>query len=115
MRLVSYAAAIIGAVVVVFLSVANRHSVQVFGSPNFTDYGAAPPPSWEAPLFAVALVCGSLGFVLGAAREYVREARFRRSAVVKGREVGKLQREVEALKGAANRDEDDEIIALTSR
>jgi hypothetical protein len=115
MRYVTYAAAIIGAAFTVFLSVANRHSVQVFGSPNFTEYGAAPPPAWEAPLFAVALACGAIGFILGAAREYVREGRYRRSAVVKGREVGKLQREVEALKGAANRDEDDEIIALTSR
>jgi uncharacterized integral membrane protein len=115
MRYLTYIFAIGGAAVTVFLSVANRHSVQVFGTPNFTEYGAATPPSWEAPLFVVALAAGALGFVLGAAREYVREARYRRSAVVKGREVGKLQREVEALKGAANRDEDDEIIALTSR
>jgi uncharacterized integral membrane protein len=115
MRYVTYAFALIGAALTVFLSVANRHVVQVFATPDFTEYGAAPPPGWEVPLYLVALGAGVLGFVLGAAREYVREGRIRRRAVVTGREVGRLQREVEALKGAGKRDEDDEIIALTSR
>ncbi len=115
MRYVTYAFAALGAALTIFLSVANRHVVQVFGTPNFVEYGAAPPPMWEAPLFLIALACGAVGFVLGAAREYVREGRYRRTAVLSGREVGKLQREVQALKGEAKRDEDDDIIALTSR
>lgn len=115
MRIIRYILIGVVAVVVVALSVANRGLVDVSVAPDFTAYGIAPSPSYQVPLFVIALASGAVGFVLGAAREYLREARVRRRAAEAQREVGKLQREVSSLKTRQNIDEDDEIIALTSR
>ena len=54
MRWIGYALLAIAALAVVVLSVANRQIVQLYATPDFTGYGAPPPPSYEAPLFVVA-------------------------------------------------------------
>ncbi len=115
MRFISYALLAIVLAAVMILSVANRHLVMVHGGPDLTGYGAPPPPTYEVPLFAVALACGTVGFLLGALREYLRETRYRRQMSQRGREIGELKREVESLREERKLDEDDEIIALTSR
>ncbi len=115
MRFVSYVLLAIAAVVVVMLSVANRSYVDVMMWPDMTDYGLPTSPRASVPLFLLALGFGALGFVLGAAREYIREARVRRAAAAARKEVSQLKREVETLRSRNNVDEDDEIIALTSR
>jgi hypothetical protein len=114
MRTVSYAVLGLAALVVLLLSVANRHAVTVNLAPDLSEYGVAAAPSYVVPLFAVALACGGVGFILGALREYLRESGVRAAASARRREIGRLQREVDALK-SKTQDEDDEIIALTSR
>lgn len=115
MRLVNYILLGLIAIVVIALSLANRHVVTVYTSPDLSAYGVPATPDYQIPLFVVALLCGTVGFILGALREYLREGRHRRAASQRGREIGKLQREMETLRGSQQRDEDDEIIALTSR
>jgi len=115
MRLLTYLVLGVAALVVIAWSVANRGAVTVAAAPDLTAYGLPATPSYEVPLFALALGFGALGFILGAAREYLREGRVRRRASDARREADKLQREVATLKRRQNLDEDDEIIALTAR
>jgi uncharacterized integral membrane protein len=117
MRFLSYLLIGLVTVVVIVLSVANRQLVRVNLAPDFTAYGVPPSPGHDVPLFAVALACGTLGFILGAAREYLREARLRRDAKRRSRELGELKREVDTLKGAKQpaSGEDDDLLLLTSR
>lgn len=115
MRVITYLLLALFAIFVIGLSVANRHYIEVNSAPDFTAYGLPASPSFGLPLYLVALLCAAIGFILGTAREYLREGRIRRRSAERRRELGRLQQEVEALKSRANIDEDDEIIALTSR
>lgn len=115
MRLLTYLLLGLAAVAVIAWSVANRGAVTVALAPDLSAYGLPTLPSYDIPLFAFALACGAVGFILGAAREYLREHRVRRRAAEARREVDKLEREVATLKRSQNLDEDDEIIALTAR
>lgn len=115
MRYVYYVLLALIALVVVGLSVANRHTVDVAVAPDFTAYGLPPSQHFAVPLYLVALACGAIGFVIGAAREYIREAKLRRRAAEAKREAGELKREVDALKAKQNLDEDDEIISMTAQ
>lgn len=115
MRYINYLIYAVLAVLGLGLSIANREAVTVTLAPDFTAYGLPPSLSYDVPLFAVALACGAIGFIIGAAREYLRERRHRRAATVARREAAILKSEVQALKGKQKVDEDDEIIALTSR
>ncbi len=115
MRLLTYLVLGIVALAVIAWSVANRGAVTVATAPDLTAYGLPATPSYDVPLFALALGFGAIGFILGAAREYLREGRVRRRAAEARREAEKLQREVATLKRNQNLDEDDEIIALTAR
>lgn len=115
MRYVYYALLAAIAIIVVGLSVANRHTVDVAVAPDFTAYGLPPSQHFAVPLFLVALASGAIGFVIGAAREYIREAKLRRRAAQARREAGELKREVHELKVRQNLDEDDEIISMTAR
>ena len=100
--------------VVLVLSVANRQLVRFNVAPDFSAYGIPTTPHYEVPLFVVALACGTIGFILGAAREYLREARLRREAKLRNRELGELRREVDALKGSQKQpDEDDDLLLIT--
>lgn len=115
MRFVRYLLLAVVALVVVALSVANRDPVDVTAWPDLTAYGVPAAPVFAIPLFLVALACGAIGFIIGAAREYLREGRIRRRAAEARREVAMLESEVKSLKRSQQIDEDDEIIALTSR
>ena len=115
MRLLTYILLGAAALVAIAWSVANRGAVSVALGPDLSAYGLPALPSYEIPLFVFALACGAVGFVLGAAREYIREHRLRRRAAEARREVDKLEREVATLKRQQKLDEDDEIIALTAR
>ena len=115
MRYLKYFVYALAAIVVIALSVANRNSVDVVAWPDVTAYGAPSAPVFSIPLYLVALACAAAGFIVGAAREYLREGRNRRRAAEARREVAMLQGEVKSLKRRQQLDEDDEIIALTSR
>ena len=115
MRYLRYLVYAIVAIIVVALSVANRNPIDVVAWPDVTAYGAPESPVFSVPLYLVALACAAAGFIVGAAREYMREGRIRRRAAEARREVAMLQGEVKSLKRSQQMDEDDEIIALTSR
>jgi hypothetical protein len=115
MRLITYLLLGLFAIVVIGLSVANRQYVDVHLAPDFSAYGVEKAPDLSVPLYLVALLCAALGFILGTLREYMRESRIRKRSAERRRELGRLQQEVDSLKSRANLDEDDEIIALTSR
>lgn len=115
MRFIRYVLLAVSALAVIVLSVANRQRVRVDVAPDLTDYGIEALPSYEVPLFVVALACATLGFILGAAWEYLREGRIRREARRRDREIGQLRREIGELKKAQQRDEDEDILALTAR
>jgi uncharacterized integral membrane protein len=117
MRFLSYSYFLLLTVAIITFSIANRQVVRVNLVPDFTAYGVGPSPAHEFPLFAVALFFGTVGFILGAAREYLRESRLRREARRRGRELGALKAEVDALKGARKQpdDDDDDLLLLTSR
>jgi hypothetical protein len=115
MKTLSYLLLLVAAIVIIGLSVANRHVVFIYGMPDLTAYGFPAPGYYETPLYVVALVCVTFGFLLGALREYLRETRFRRQSSNRGREIGELKREVQTLRKQQNLDEDDEILALTTR
>jgi hypothetical protein len=115
MRFISFLLVAIGTIAVIFLSVANRQLVRVNLTPDFTDYGLPAVPGYDLPLFAIALVCGTLGFIFGAAREYLREARLRREAKQHKREMVALRRELDALRGAQRAEEDEDLLMLSSR
>jgi uncharacterized integral membrane protein len=117
MRFLSYTVFFVLTFVIIMLAVANRQLVRVNLIPDFTAYGVPASPDHEVPLFSVALICGTLGFILGAAREYLRESRLRRESRKRGKELGALKREVDALKGAQKQpeDDDDDLLLLTSR
>lgn len=117
MRFLSYSFFFLLTFVIIMLAVANRQLVRVNFFPDFTTYGVPPSPGHHVPLFAVALICGTLGFILGAAREYLRESRLRRESNRRRKELGALKREVDELKGAQKqtKDDDDDLLLLTSR
>ena len=100
--------------VVVALCVANRHPVAVRAWPDLTAYGLPAAPRYAPPLFVVTLGAGAAGFVTGALREYLREARPRRRAAACDEEVEDLRREVAALRARLAGDADEEIIALSA-
>lgn len=115
MKTLGYLLFVIVAILVVLFCIGNRQIVPVFASPDFSDYGLGERLSVQAPLFLVVLLSGAIGFILGAAREFYRERKYRRVMRSRRREIGRLEHEVEALKRERGYDEDDEIIALTSR
>jgi hypothetical protein len=115
MRFISLLVLALATIAVIFLSVANRQLVRVNLTPDFTDYGLPAIPGYDLPLFAIALACGTLGFIFGAAREYLREARLRREAKQRKREMIALRRELDELRGAQRAEEDEDLLMLASR
>jgi hypothetical protein len=115
MRFISFLLLALSTVAVIFLSVANRQLVRINLTPDFTGYGLPPGPSHEVPLFVMALACGTIGFILGAAREYLRESRLRREAKLHKREMVALRRELDTLRGAQKAEEDEDLLMLASR
>jgi len=102
------------AFVFVILALANRGSVTLSTLPD----GLAQIPgmgvlahSIDVPLFAVLFGGVVLGLVLGLIWEWFREHKQRAEAKANRKERDQLAREVQALKGDANRGR-DEVLAL---
>lgn len=110
MRTLKFAIALIVAVVIGVLAVANSGDVPVRLWPDLTEYGVMVAPAISVPLFVFGLLCGLVGFLLGAAREWMREGRQRSGGRRARREADKLRAKVHELAG----DEDD-LPALPSR
>ena len=112
MRTIKFALAFIAAVVIGVFCVANGGLVEVRVWPDLTDYGVPASPVVEVWLFVVVLVAGLIGFLMGAAREWLREGRVRSSARAARREAQALKARVDEL---TREGEDDDIPALATR
>lgn len=97
MNAIKFFFAALVAIVIVVLAVANGAPVEVRAWPDLTNWGVPAPPVFAAPLFVVGVACGLVGFLLGAAREYVRERGVRAEAREKAREAALLKAKVEKL------------------
>ena len=99
-------------VVIVVLALANRELVTL----NLLPEGMARllPVSVQLPLFVVSLVSILVGMVLGYLLEWLREHKHRRRASVKAREAVKLSREVDHLRRATGKSEDDVLTLLNN-
>jgi uncharacterized integral membrane protein len=94
---------------VTLLAVANRAPVELKLLPDAL--GAIFQARVEAPLFLVLLMTLLLGVVLGYVLEWGREMRQRREASEARRAIGRLEREVEALRRKSGETGDD-VLAL---
>ena len=111
MRTIKFILAALVALVVIVLCVANGGDATLKFWPDLTGYGLPASPSVTAPLFLFLLVAGLIGFLLGAAREWLREGRIRSTARRATKEAEALKAKVDELTS----DGDDDIPALPSR
>lgn len=111
MRKLKFAVALIVAVMIGVLAVANSGDIIVRLWPDLSDYGVSASPQVAVPLFVFGLLCGLVGFLLGAAREWVREGHVRGAARKARREAAMLKAKVDELAD----DKDEDLPALPSR
>ena len=78
------------AVVIIAISVANRHEV-LFSLDPFD--AEDPALSFEVPLFWLLFAAAVVGLLLGGAATWVRQGRWRRAARTEHAEVERLRRE----------------------
>lgn len=112
MRTLKFICAAIIAIIIVILAVANAADVSVRLWPDLTDYAVPAAPSITIPMFAVGLICGLVGFLLGAAREWAREGKVRSTARQAKKEAAALKAKVDELTKDSG---DDDLPALPSR
>lgn len=112
MRTLKFAIAFVVAALIAILCVANADYVTVHLWPDVTDYGLPTAPSVDVPLFIVGLIAGLAGFLLGAAREWMREGRIRSTARHAKKEAAALKAKVDEMTADQG---DDDIPALPSR
>jgi uncharacterized integral membrane protein len=115
MRTLSFLVLGLLSLIVLVMSVANRHSVPVNVGPDLSAYGLPAAPEQALPLYAVALGCAAFGFVAGALLEYLREAGHRRRAREHRDEAAALRAEIDALKAITLKDQDEDLLLLASR
>jgi uncharacterized integral membrane protein len=111
MRYVRYAMFGVTGVALVGMALANRDLVTLQLVPD----GLTPVFGFQAaitlPLFVVVLLAVSIGILVGYGFEWLREAKHRREAGVKTRQVRRLEREVSQLKGDRDQGK-DEVLAI---
>lgn len=101
------------AVALIVVGVANMDPVTLRLLPADLD----PEGAWtveDLPLAAVILAAGVVGVLVGQLLEWVREARHRRLAAQRKREVGRLRAEINRL-SARLEDTDDDLPDLVQR
>ena len=111
MRTIKFAFAFLVAAIIAVVCVANGEAVSVRLWPDLTAYGLPASPSWSPPMFVILLLAGFAGFLIGAAREWLREGRVRSTARQAQREAEKLRAKIDELTA----DGDDDIPALPGR
>lgn len=97
LRTIKFIVAFIVAAVIGVVSVANSSGVEIFAWPDVTGYGLPAAPSVTIPVFIFGLLCGLVGFLLGAAREWAREGKVRSTARRARREAVQLRAKVDKL------------------
>lgn len=112
LRYLRYGLAILAALVLVLLSLANRDAVVLRLLPPEIGGFIGLTGEWNLPLFLVILVSIALGVLVGYLGEWLRAHRQRGAARRNARELERLQREVEALKAARKAPTGDEVLAI---
>lgn len=82
------------AIVLVVLSVANRHAVTFSLDP----IGATPGLSFTAPLFVFLFAALAVGIFTGGVATWLRQGRWRRQARIEHAEVERTRAEVDRLR-----------------
>lgn len=111
MRYVRYLCIAIFAVALISVALANRGSVTLKLLPDEIAGWFAVTPELTLPLFLVILGAIVAGLLVGFIWEWIREHGHRAEAANQGREVRRLQREVDRLKGEKHQGK-DEVLAL---
>jgi lipopolysaccharide assembly protein A len=101
-------------VVLLVIASANRTLVTLHLLP--ADFAALFQIDWqiEVPVFLVLFLGVVLGLLVGFVWEWLREYKHRRTASTKTREVGRLERELAALKDQTSLPDDD-VLALLEK
>ncbi|HMN84454.1 MAG TPA: LapA family protein [Bauldia sp.] len=85
------------AVVIVALSVANRHAVTF----SFDPVTAAPALSFTAPLFVFLFAALALGIVIGGVATWFRQGHWRRQARLEHVEAARAREDAERMRDRA--------------
>lgn len=112
MKAIKFGFAALVAIIIIVLAVANNGDISVRLWPDLTAYGVPAAPGVVLPMFVVGLMCGLVGFLLGAAREYLREGQVRSEARQNRKEAAKLKSKIDELTADS---QDDDIPALPAR
>ncbi len=100
-------------IALVVLALANREVVTLHLLPE--GIAQVMPISVRLPLFVVVLLSAVAGVVIGYLFEWLREHKYRRRATQKSREAERLSAEVDRMRRAAGRAEDDVLALLGHR
>lgn len=111
MRALKFGAALLAALAIVILSVANHIIVPLKLWPDLTAYGAPAAPAVDLPLFVIAVLAGAVGFGFGTVRELFREGRDRAEGRRAKKEAKALKTKIDDLTAEG----DDDLPALPSR
>lgn len=111
MRYIRYICIALFGLALVAVALANRGLVTLKVLPDEIAGLFAVNPTVELPLFAVIFGGILAGILVGFIWEWLREYKFRAEASSNAREVRKLEREVDRLKGKQNEGKDD-VLAL---
>jgi uncharacterized integral membrane protein len=99
-------------VALLLVALANRAPVEVRLLPG--DLAALTGLTWsmELPLFLVIFAGIVVGVLIGFVWEWLRETGIRSTANAKAREVARLERELESLRGQTSNGVQDDVLAL---
>ena len=116
MKTIRYAFWAIVGLCLILVGLANRGMVTLRAMPEPMAKLLGMSPDISLPLFVVIFIGVAAGLMIGFLWEWVREHRVRSEARVKSREVEKLRREVDQLRGAAaGAKSDDDVLALLEK
>ena len=111
MRYIRYACIAVFGIALITVALANRGSVQIQLLPAELSGLFALSPKIELPLFLIIFASIVVGIAVGFVWEWLREHSHRADAARSAREVRKLEREVNKLKGEKHEGK-DEVLAL---
>jgi len=114
MRVLRYLFLAVLAICLLIVALANREPVAVNLLPDEIAVFAGVDPSLSLPLFLVIFGGIVAGVVIGFVWEWLREHKHRAEAATQRREREKLEREVNRLKPASERQQDDVLALLES-